>query len=302
MVQKRGFPMLGEIVICKITRINPNSAFARLDEYNKEGMIHISEISSGWVRDIRQYVKPNQSVIAKVVRLNESAGEISLSLKRVDDKQQNEKMKEYNLNKKAEKMLEIAAKAMGMTLDKAYTEVGYTMQESFGSLYDGFKAVLKNPKLLEKLVLASAKIKAGVVSRDEFETKGERMILNFGHTFGHAIERLTRYRKYHHGEAIGIGMSIAAKLSHHFGFCSREQALELSNAIQEAGLPTEAPRFTAAQWNRALEVDKKTRGGMIHFVFMKQIGEVTVQPVRPQELTKSMTDSEWRRVPLRRER
>jgi len=150
MVQKRGFPMLGEIVICKITRINPNSAFARLDEYDKEGMIHISEISSGWVRDIRQYVKPNQSVIAKVVRLNESAGEISLSLKRVDDKQQNEKMKEYNLNKKAEKMLEIAAKAMGMTLDKAYTEVGYTMQESFGSLYDGFKAALKNPKLLEK--------------------------------------------------------------------------------------------------------------------------------------------------------
>ncbi len=150
MVKKRGFPMLGEIVICKITRINPNSAFARLEEYNKEGMIHISEISSGWVRDIRNHIKPNQSVIAKVVRLNESAGEISLSLKRVDDKQQNEKMKEYNLNKKAEKMLEIAAKSMDMTLDKAYNEVGYALQENFGSLYDGFKASMKNAKLLEK--------------------------------------------------------------------------------------------------------------------------------------------------------
>ena len=119
MVKKRGFPMLGEIVICKITKINPNSAFARLEEYNKEGMIHISEISSGWVRDIRQHVKPNQSVIAKVVRLNEGSGEISLSLKRVDDKQQNEKMKDYNLNKKAEKMLEIAAKSMDINPDNA---------------------------------------------------------------------------------------------------------------------------------------------------------------------------------------
>lgn len=150
MVKKRGFPMPGEIVICKITRINPNSAFAHLDEYRKEGMIHISEISRGWVRDIRQYVKPNQSVIAKVVRVDENSGEISLSLKRVDDKQQNEKMKEYNLNKKAEKMLEMAAKNMGMTLDKAYTEVGYLLQENFGSLYEGFKTSLKNPKLLEK--------------------------------------------------------------------------------------------------------------------------------------------------------
>ena len=138
MVKKRGFPMLGEIVICKITKINPNSAFARLEEYNKEGMIHISEISSGWVRDIRQHVKPNQSVIAKVVRLNEGSGEISLSLKRVDDKQQNEKMKDYNLNKKAEKMLEIAAKSMDMTLDKAYVEVGYALQEDFGPRFQRF--------------------------------------------------------------------------------------------------------------------------------------------------------------------
>ncbi|MBI2579770.1 MAG: S1 RNA-binding domain-containing protein [Candidatus Aenigmarchaeota archaeon] len=150
MVKKRGFPMPGEVVICKITRINPNSAFARLDEYGKEGMIHISEISRGWVRDIRQHIKPNQSVIAKVVRVDEGSGEISLSLKRVDGKQQNEKMKEYNLNKKAEKMLEIAAKNLGVSLDRAYSEVGYILQENFGSLYEGFRTALKNPKLLEK--------------------------------------------------------------------------------------------------------------------------------------------------------
>ncbi|MDI6721893.1 MAG: S1 RNA-binding domain-containing protein, partial [Candidatus Aenigmarchaeota archaeon] len=143
-------PMLGEIVIARITRINPNSAYVHLDEYNKEGMIHISEVSSGWVRDIRQFIKPNQAVILKVVRLNEHSGEISLSLKRVSEKQRNEKMKEFNLNKKAEKMLEIAAKGIGLTLDKAYDEVGYLLQENFGSLYEGFRAALKNPKILEK--------------------------------------------------------------------------------------------------------------------------------------------------------
>ena len=185
MVKKRGFPMLGEIVICKITKINPNSAFARLEEYNKEGMIHISEISSGWVRDIRQHVKPNQSVIAKVVRLNEGSGEISLSLKRVDDKQQNEKMKDYNLNKKAEKMLEIAAKSMDMTLDKAYVEVGYALQENFGSLYDGFKTALKNTKLLEKRGIPAKwiphlkEIAEKSIEQKEFEFRSKLMIKSF---------------------------------------------------------------------------------------------------------------------------
>lgn len=185
MVKKRGFPMLGEIVICRITKINPNSAFASLDEYGIEGMIHISEISRGWVRDIRQFVKPNQSVIAKVVRLDERAGELSLSLKRVDEKQQNEKMKEYNLNKKAEKMLEICAKKMGISLDKTYNEVGYALQENFGTLYEGFKTALKNPKLLEKRgipekwVTVLKEIAEKGIEQKEFEFRSRLIVKSF---------------------------------------------------------------------------------------------------------------------------
>ena len=89
MVRKRGLPTNGEIVICRITRINPNSAFATLEEYEKEGMIHISEISRGWVRDIRKHLKVGQTIIGKVINVDRRG--IGLSIKRIDLKQKNEK-------------------------------------------------------------------------------------------------------------------------------------------------------------------------------------------------------------------
>ena len=148
MVKKRGMPSIGELVICKISKINPNSAFAYLEEYGIEGMIHISEVSSGWIRDIRQFVKTGQTAVAKVTRVEEN--HVSLSLKRVDKKQENNKIKDYRLNQRAEKMLQIAAEGMKKTLDKAYEEVGFVLQENFGSLYEGFKLSMSNPQLLKE--------------------------------------------------------------------------------------------------------------------------------------------------------
>ena len=148
MVKKRGMPSIGELVICKISKINPNSAFAYLEEYGIEGMIHISEVSSGWIRDIRQFVKTGQTAVAKVTRVEEN--HVSLSLKRVDKKQENNKIKDYRLNQRAEKMLQIAAEGMKKTLDNAYEEVGFVLQENFGSLYEGFKLSMSNPQLLKE--------------------------------------------------------------------------------------------------------------------------------------------------------
>ncbi|MCX6815995.1 MAG: S1 RNA-binding domain-containing protein [Candidatus Aenigmarchaeota archaeon] len=148
IVKKRGLPMSGELVFCKITKINPNSAFVRLEEYDKEGMVHISEVSSGWVRDIRSFIKLGQTVVAKVMNVDDRG--ISLSIKRVDKKQENDKIKEYKLNQRAEKMLEMAAKKLGKTLDNAYDEVGYLLQEKFGTIYDGFKAAVDNPQALKR--------------------------------------------------------------------------------------------------------------------------------------------------------
>lgn len=146
MVKKRGLPQLGELVVCTIVKINPNSAYAHIEEYDREGMIHISEISSGWVKDIRKHVKQGQTGVAKVMRIEDV---ISLSLKRVDMRQENERLKEFRLSQRAEKMLELAAKQLGKTLEQAYNEVGYMLQENFGSLYEAFRVALQNPKQLK---------------------------------------------------------------------------------------------------------------------------------------------------------
>ena len=140
MVRKRGSPSSGELVLCKVEKINPHSAYLSLEEYGIEGMVHISEVSSGWVNDIRNHLKIGQTVVAKVRRIDDRG--MSLSIKRVDEKQRNDKIKEDNLEKKAEKMLEIAAKKLGKSLDDAYKEAGHILQEKFGSMYAGFRKSL----------------------------------------------------------------------------------------------------------------------------------------------------------------
>jgi translation initiation factor 2 subunit 1 len=173
IVKRRGMPALGELVICKVTKVNPNSCDCLLEEYAKEGHVHISEISSGWVRDIRSFVRVGQSVVAKVMRIEDRV--ISLSLKRVDQKQENDKIKEYKLNQRAEKLLELAAKKLSKTLEQAYEEVGYTLQEKFPSMYDGFKEAINNPDMLkrrgvpEKWVAAIKEIAEKSIEQKEFE-------------------------------------------------------------------------------------------------------------------------------------
>lgn len=170
-------------MICKISKINPHSAFAYLDEYGIEGMIHISEVSSGWVRDIRLFVKSGQTAVAKVIRVD--GDHISLSLKRVDRKQENNKIKEYRLNQRAEKMLQLAAEALKKTLDMAYEEVGFALQESFGSLYEGFKVSISNPHALrdkgipEKWVEQIKSIAEKSIVQKEFEFRARLHIKTY---------------------------------------------------------------------------------------------------------------------------
>ena len=138
---------------------------------------------------------------------------------------------------------------------------------------------------LTHVVATSARIKAEVVSSDERES-GLRMILNFGHTFGHALERITRYRKYTHGEAVAIGMVMAAELSQKMGHCRTETCEAIRAGIASLGLPTEIPHLPAQRWLDAIGVDKKRRGDTIHFVFAQSVGQVMVQEVAPEKLVR----------------
>jgi shikimate kinase/3-dehydroquinate synthase len=117
----------------------------------------------------------------------------------------------------------------------------------------------------------SCEIKASVVQQDEREG-GLRAILNFGHTFGHAIESGLGYGKWLHGEAVGCGMVMAADLSQRLGYIDNTARERIKAVIAAAGLPVEAPDLGQARWLELMQVDKKNEGGEIKFILIKPLG------------------------------
>ena len=129
-------------------------------------------------------------------------------------------------------------------------------------------------EFLETVVWRSALVKAKVVERDERETKGERMILNYGHTFGHALEAASKFQMPH-GEAIGIGMVLAARLAAKRGIFTRQSELRQMNLIRRIGLPIRS-RFSASQILPLMKRDKKASAGKLKLVLPLRIGKVEV--------------------------
>jgi 3-dehydroquinate synthase len=141
----------------------------------------------------------------------------------------------------------------------------------------------RDPKALEKVIATSIRMKAGVVNRDEREN-GLRMILNLGHTVGHAIEQITRYKALLHGEAVGWGMIAALFLAQHRGTITRGQAERLENLIHLYG-PLPPLKLRVAKLVAATGADKKNVGGVRRFVLPAGIGDAgVVEDVTPAEL------------------
>ena len=122
------------------------------------------------------------------------------------------------------------------------------------------------------LIPRNVEIKARVVSRDERES-GLREILNFGHTFAHALESVTKYRRYQHGEAVAWGMMAAAFLGHELGLTRANDVSRIVALIRRLGPLPPWPRVPSAALLRAMRSDKKTRGGVLRFVLSPRIGE-----------------------------
>ncbi|MGB9613122.1 MAG: 3-dehydroquinate synthase [Candidatus Margulisiibacteriota bacterium] len=142
-------------------------------------------------------------------------------------------------------------------------------------------------KLWQTIVAEAAKVKAQVVEKDEFET-GLRMILNYGHTIGHALETLTRYRAYHHGEAVSIGMVAAAMIAERINLCDRSEVKRIKNLLEKLGLPTEMEKLPADKIIEALKIDKKVRAGKIQFVLPERLGKVVIRNDIPLNLVKQV--------------
>jgi 3-dehydroquinate synthase len=138
---------------------------------------------------------------------------------------------------------------------------------------------------LAHAIRRSCEIKAEVVRQDERES-GLRAILNFGHTFGHAIEAGLGYGEWLHGEAVGCGMVMAADLSVRMGYLSPAEQARLVTLVKAAGLPTTAPNLGESRWLDLMEVDKKNEGGQIKFILLKPLGS-TIITAAPADLLRA---------------
>jgi translation initiation factor 2 subunit 1 len=149
------------LVVCTVTKIFPQGAFVSLDEYGgKEGMVHISEVASGWIKNIRDHVREGQKAVCRVLAVDPNRKSVDLSIRRVKDNERRWKAERLKLEQRAEKLLELAAKKLGKTLDQAYEEVGFALQEKFGDIYAALEAVSKDNKSLEGVITDEQWLKA----------------------------------------------------------------------------------------------------------------------------------------------
>ncbi len=133
----------------------------------------------------------------------------------------------------------------------------------------------RDPEALAHAIGRSCEIKAAVVAQDERESH-VRALLNFGHTFGHAIESATGYAVYLHGEAVALGMLMAASLAHRLGWIESAERQRILELVRRAGLPTDAPRIGVSRALELMQMDKKVLAGTVRLVLLEGIGRGVV--------------------------
>ena len=168
---KKGYPEENELVACTVTSVQYNSVFAKIEEYGKTGLIHISEISPGRIRNIRDYVKEGKLIICKVIGTDEKKGHIDLSLRRVTEIQKKQKTNERKQEQRAEKIIEDLANEAKKDVKKVYDEVSKQVFEEYDYLFQAFEDAVDNNYDLKKLpygdkldILVREKIKPKTVS------------------------------------------------------------------------------------------------------------------------------------------
>lgn len=151
VLRRQEWPEVGDLVICTVETVTDYGAYVRLDEYDKKGLLHISEVASSWIRNIRDYVREGQKVVLKVLRVDPEKGHIDLSLRRVTKREKIEKMLSWKRERKAEGLLRSVAERVGMSVEELYEKAGAVIDEKYG-LYEGFeKAAMEGVEVLTKI-------------------------------------------------------------------------------------------------------------------------------------------------------
>jgi len=132
------WPEAGDLIIGTVETVTDYGAYVKLDEFGKRGLLHVSEISSSWIRNIRDFVRENQKLVLKVLRVDTEKGHIDLSLRRVTKREKIEKIKSWKTERKADALLRGVAEKVGLSVDEVYEQAGRAIDEHFG-LYEGFE-------------------------------------------------------------------------------------------------------------------------------------------------------------------
>ena len=159
----------------------------------------------------------------------------------------------------------------------------YFLQNNIASAY------ALDETILFRIITTCCTIKAAITAQDEHES-GLRAILNFGHTIGHAIETLTGYSRFKHGEAVSMGMAAAARLSAVWGYCTQDACNNLITLLEAAGLPIQLPSMERDSFLAAIQKDKKRARGTIRLVLMKSIGEVFIEEIAMEKLASAFQE------------
>lgn len=140
--RKSEWPEVGDLVMATVENVMDYGAYVKLDEYDKKGLLHISEISSSWIRNIRNFVREGQKVVLKVLRVDMEKGHIDLSLRRVTKRERIEKIMVWKKERKAEALLRGVAEKKGLSFEEIYEKAGALIEKEYG-LYEGFEKAAK---------------------------------------------------------------------------------------------------------------------------------------------------------------
>ncbi|MDQ3853326.1 MAG: translation initiation factor IF-2 subunit alpha [Thermoproteota archaeon] len=155
-------PEEGEIIIATVRQVTGHGAYVTLDEYNNmTGFLHISEIGTGWIRDIERYIRPKQKAILKVIRVNKVRGEVDSSLKQVSGEERKSKLIEIKKNDKAATYLDFIKSKLNLT-DEAVKEIEDRLLQKYDYVYDAFEAVSRKGLYAIQNIALSPEIKEAI--------------------------------------------------------------------------------------------------------------------------------------------
>ena len=169
---------------------------------------------------------------------------------------------------------------------------GFIMDADLVSVFEDHASELMGlePELSTEVIRRSMAIKAEVVSQDERETLGKRVLLNYGHTIGHAIEATTGYGDWMHGEGVSVGMMGAAELSRRMGMIDGDVVRRQGELLRRFNLPLKAEGLDVEQIFSAMSLDKKSTGGAIRWVLLEEVGRATTSRDVPPEQVREVVE------------